>query len=178
MLLYEQNTIKMIHFSKLIVLVHVLSAIVWIGGMFFLSLVLFPALKKLEPGEKRTQAISLTANRFRKISWIAIVVLLITGILNVVNLGITWEMIMSAEFFSSQFGKILIIKVCLVLMMIILSASHDFVLGPRYTGLVRTQKPDRNILSEIERRRKITSWLARLNVLIAVLVVACAVMLS
>lgn len=168
----------MITYSKFIVLVHVLSAMVWLGGMFFLSLVLFPALKKFEPGEKRIQLISITANRFRKISWIAISLLLITGILNLLNFGITDEMILSGEFFYSHLGKILIIKVSLVLVMIILSASHDFILGPRYSGLVSSQKPDIHTLSEIEKRRKITSWLARLNIIIAVLVVACAVMLS
>lgn len=168
----------MIQFGKLIVLIHVLSAIVWLGGMFFLSLVLFPVLKKFEPGEKRIQVISLTASRFRKISWISIVILLVTGVVNVVNLGITDEMIMSGAFYSSQIGKLLSIKVCLVLVMILLSASHDFVLGPRYILLLRAPKPDINKLEEIERRRWITTWLARLNVLIAVLVVACAVMLS
>jgi len=168
----------MITFNKFIVLVHVISAMVWLGGMFFLSLVLFPALKKFEPGEKRTRVISLTANRFRKVSWIAIFILLVTGIFNVLNLGITTETIFSGGFLSSQLGKILSIKVSLVLVMIILSASHDFILGPRYSGLVSSQKPDIHTLSEIEKRRKITSWLARLNIIIAVLVVACAVMLS
>jgi len=168
----------MITLNKFIVLVHVLSAMVWLGGMFFLSLVLFPALKKFEPGEKHTQLISITANRFRKISWIAIAILIITGIFNVLNFGISHEMIVSGDFYTSHLGKMLTLKVSLVIVMIILSASHDFILGPRYSVLVRLQKPDKNRLSEIERRRKITSWLARVNIFIAILVVACAVMLS
>jgi uncharacterized membrane protein len=50
---------------------HVLGAIVWIGGMLFIALVLVPVVRRLEPLERArlVQAIGL---RFRTVGWIVV----------------------------------------------------------------------------------------------------------
>ena len=126
---------------NLIVLIHVLAAILWLGGMFFIGLVMVPVLREMEPPEKRIEVLSSAAKRFRTLSWVAIPVLLITGILNAMNRGVTLEMVSNGSLFLSHFGKILTIKVAVVLIMLILGAIHDFVLGPRLTNIMAGTGP-------------------------------------
>lgn len=160
----------------LVVLIHILAAIIWLGGMFFIAIVMVPVLRRLESPQKRIEVLSATATRFRAISWIAILVLLITGVLNAINHGVTMQKISTGEFFSSNFGKILILKLILVFAMLVLSAIHDFILGPRLIELLNSSNPDS--FTKLQKNRKYVSWLARINALLGILVVACAVMLS
>jgi len=101
---------------------------------------------------------------------------LITGVLNAINHGVTMQKISTGEFFSSNFGKILILKLILVFAMLVLSAIHDFILGPRLIELLNSSNPDS--FTKLQKNRKYVSWLARINALLGILVVACAVMLS
>jgi copper resistance protein D len=162
----------------LVLLIHVLAAIVWLGGMFFISLVLVPSLRKLEPPIKRTEILSATARRFSLVSWIAILVLLVTGVINSVNRGITIHLISSGKLFSSHFGMILTFKVFLVLVMILISAVHDFILGPKLIKLTEIDRPGPDSMKSLAKKRKLVSWLARINAFIGIIVVACAVMLG
>ncbi len=164
--------------ALLVLVIHVLAAIVWLGGMFFISLVLVPSLKKLEPPTKRTEILSATARRFSLVSWIAILVLLITGIINSANRGVTIDLISSGTIISSRFGLILTFKVFLVLVMILISAIHDFILGPRLVRLAELARPSADALKALTNKRKFVSWLARINAFIGIIVVACAVMLG
>lgn len=161
-----------------IVLIHVLAAFIWLGGMFFIALVAVPILRNIEPPAERSKILSVTAKRFRVLSWIAISVLLVTGVINAINRGITINLISTGVIFSSRFGKVLTVKVILVLIMVVLSAIHDFVLGPQLTNLMGSSLSNQNSLQTLHRRRKYVSWLARANVFLGILVVACAVMLS
>ncbi len=62
--------------------VHVMAAIVGLGGMGFLLLILLPSLGVL--GAEQHEALSkAVAGRFRWASWSAIVLLLISGLYNV-----------------------------------------------------------------------------------------------
>ena len=160
----------------LVVLIHILAAIIWLGGMFFIAIVMVPVLRRLEPPQKRIEVLSATAIRFRMVSWIAILVILVTGVLNAVNRGVTLQAISTGEFFSSYFGKILTSKLILVLAMLVLSAIHDFILGPRLIELLSSSSPDS--FQKLQKNRRYVSWLARINALLGISVVACAVMLS
>jgi uncharacterized membrane protein len=168
----------MFYVYNLVVLIHVLSAIVWVGGMLFIALVVIPALRDFQPQEKRTEVISATATRFRKIGWIAIIIIFITGLINIINRGVTHEMIVSGSLLSTHFGKVLTIKLGLFVVMMLLSVLHDFILGPRHLRLLQSPKSNPANMSDINKNRKLVSWLARVNVIISVLIVACAVMLS
>ncbi len=161
-----------------IVLIHILAALIWIGGMFFIALVAVPILRKIESPAKRNEILSFTAKRFRVVSWIAISVLLITGLLNAINHGVTIDLISTGKLFSSYFGKVITLKVILVFIMVVLSVIHDFFLGPRLTNLIGSSLSDPDSLKDLKRRRQYVSWLARANVILGILVVACAVMLS
>lgn len=161
-----------------IVLIHVLAAFIWLGGMFFIALVAVPILRKIESPAKRSEILSITAKRFRVVSWIAISVLLVTGLFNAINHGVTIGLISTGVFFYSYFGKVLTVKVILVFIMVVLSAIHDFFLGPQLTDLMSSGLSNLDSLQSLKRRRQYVSWLAGANVILGILVVACAVMLS
>ena len=126
---------------NLVVLIHVLAAIIWLGGMFFIAIVMVPVLRMLEPPQIRIEVLSSTARRFRVVSWIAIIVILVTGVLNAINRGVTLQAISTGELFSTYFGKILALKLTLVFAMLVLSAIHDFILGPRLIELLSSSSP-------------------------------------
>jgi uncharacterized membrane protein len=126
----------------------VLAAITWIGGMLFLALVMVPITRRLEDQTLRTRLIHDTGRRFRTVGWIAIGVLVVTGLLNL------WmhPVLLSSPRLHWKLG--------LVALALILSAFHDFVLGPRAGA--RGADPSARVRA---------SWIARLNVLVVLAIV-------
>ncbi|HEY7535546.1 MAG TPA: DUF4149 domain-containing protein [Thermodesulfobacteriota bacterium] len=165
-------------FYILVVLIHLLAAILWLGGMFFIAIVIVPVLRRLEPPQIRIEVLSTTARRFRIVSWIALLVLVVTGALNSINRGITLNIISTGVIFSTHFGKVLTLKVVVVLFMLVLSSIHDFLLGPRLTELISSSKSNSDFSPAIKKYRRLVSLLARINALLGIMIVACAVMLS
>ena len=64
------------------VVLHVLAALFWLGGMFFLGVVGAPVLRRVEPPALRQQLFHQLGARFRTAGWIAIGVLVVTGAAN------------------------------------------------------------------------------------------------
>lgn len=158
---------------QLSVFVHILGAIVWIGGMLFLALVAVPALRPL-PGPERGRLLGRLGERFRLVGWVAIALLLATGVANSAFRGVTWESVASGRLFESRFGQLLAIKLGLVIAMLILSLVHDFIIGP--AGVRALEQPAAGA-AEVARLRRQASWLARLNLLLGLVVVGLAVAL-
>ena len=100
-----------------LVTLHLLAAVVWIGGMLFLGLVLTPVLRNQPPAE-RAALLSAVGRRFLKIGWTALGVLLLTG-------PILWSLR------GFQITHALAMKFILVAVIVYLSILHDFSLGPR-----------------------------------------------
>ncbi len=71
------------------VFVHILSAIIWIGGMFFLALAVVPATRTM-PRSERATLFGIVGRRFRTVGWICIALLLVTGAINAAYRSITW----------------------------------------------------------------------------------------
>jgi putative copper export protein len=128
--------------------VHVLSAMTWIGGMLFIALVLVPVARGLGDAPVRAHLIQETGRRFRTIAWTALALLVTTGLL---NLWMAPELLRSPRFHW---------KLGLVVLALILSAFHDWVLGPR------AGRPGAD--PSVRRR---ASWIARVNVAVALAVV-------
>jgi uncharacterized membrane protein len=128
--------------------VHILAALTWIGGMLFIALVLVPVTRRLEPG-LRTRLVHETGVRFRTVGWMAIAVLVTSGLL---NLWLRPELLAAPRFYW---------KVSIVVAALALSAVHDFVLGPR------AGRPGADPGLRVR-----ASWVARFNVVLVLVVVA------
>lgn len=153
----------------LVVTLHLLAALLWLGGMFFLAAVGAPVLRAVEPPSLRARLFQALGVRFRTWGWGAIVVLVATGLGNLHFRGVlSTEVLGSAEFWAGPFGRALAWKLAAVAAMILVSAVHDFWLGPA----AGRGSPG------AERMRRAASWLARLNAALGLVVVLAAVRLA
>jgi uncharacterized membrane protein len=157
---------------QLSVYLHILGAMVWVGGMLFLSLVVVPVARRLPPGE-RAQLLDAIGRRFRVVGWSCVALLIVTGIINSGYRGVTWGSLASGAILDTSFGRLLCLKLALVGAMVVVTALHDFVLGPRSTRAL-VASPD---AATSAAGRRAMRWLAVLGLLLALLVVAVASML-
>lgn len=110
--------------------VHILAAVVWLGGLFFLALVGAPVLRRVEPPELRRALFDALGRRLRAGGWPLIGVLLATGVALLQLRG--WlAPALDGSLWPSPAGRLLGWKLAAVAGMIAVTAVHDFVLGPR-----------------------------------------------
>jgi len=117
--------------------------------MLFIALILVPVTRRVQDPLLRVDLITQTGKRFRTVGWIALGLLVATGV--VILLRRPW--LLRAPAFQFKAG--------LVLLTLALSALHDFVLGPRAGRLPPSATGPRKRLTRI----------ARLNVLIVLTIV-------
>jgi len=116
----------------LAVFLHLLAALLWLGGMFFLAVVGAPVLRKLESAALRGHLFHELGLRFRTVGWITLVVLVTTGIWILHMRGILRvDVLTDPGWWGTSFGRALAWKLAAVAAMILVSALHDFVFGPR-----------------------------------------------
>ncbi len=152
---------------------HILAAIIWIGGMLFLVLILVPVMRR---SEYRGIASALThwvGVRFRWIGWICLVLLVLSGTFNLAYRGFGWADLWSGRLWQGPFGRALGIKLFLVAIVLLLSVIHDFFIGPRATALGRADPNS----PEARRLRRQAGWIGRVNLILALIIVAMGVML-
>jgi uncharacterized membrane protein len=128
--------------------VHVLAAITWAGGMLFIALVLVPVARRLPDRALRTRLVHDIGMRFRTVGWVALGVLVATGL---VNLWLRPELLTTTRFWW---------KAGLVALALFLSALHDFVLGPR------AGRPGADPGARVR-----ASWVARVNLVVVLVIV-------
>ena len=100
----------------------------------------------------------------------AIGALVATGTLNL-HFSSALYRLNDAGFWGTRYGHALAWKLAAVAAMVTISAVHDFVLGPRASSL-RPGTP------EALRARGRAAWLARINAIVGIAVVAAAVRLA
>lgn len=155
------------------VTIHVLAAMTWLGGMFFFALVGAPALRRIEPPSLRQQLFTDLGTRFRSVGWLAIAVLVLTGLLNLHYRGLLhWSGALGEPaFWRTGFGHALGVKLFAVAVMLVVSFVHDMRLGPA-AGQAMPGSPAALAL------RQRAALLARMNAALGVVVVAAAVRLA
>ena len=156
------------------VYLHILSAIFWIGGLLFTVAVLVPASRHKALVQKKGALFRVIGEKFSRISWVLFLVLLITGITNLLGRGFTLQQLFSVSFWQGSFGYFLRHKLYLFATILLLSGIHDFYAGPKAARLM-DQKPD---APETRRFRKISSWVGRINFVFGLLILYFAIRLS
>ncbi len=116
-------------------IVHLLSATIWVGGTIALVFVGVPAIRRLD-GEARATAMRALGRRWRPLGWSAMGVAILSGLwLTHLHGGF------SSAALSSDFDRTLILKSVLVAFLVAGALIHDYVLGPRLQGELRTGAP-------------------------------------
>jgi len=91
--------------------------------------------------------------------WVSVGFLLVTGTI------LAWK---RNEVWGSEFGQVLILKLILVGVMLLLTVLHD-VMGTR-SAIGNQPNP--------EKRRKLMTWLARVNLFVVLGTIFCGVLLT
>src|SRR3989304_7354488 len=107
--------------------------------MVFLALLLSPFIRRPEFRNQASSLVHFTGIRFRWVGWACILLLLLTGTINLVFRGISLAVLSSGEFWRGPFGWTLGVKIVIVAVVLALSFAHDFFIGPRASALGRTQ---------------------------------------
>lgn len=155
------------------VTIHILAAMLWLGGMFFLGLVGAPVLRGIEPPALRQQLFDQFGRRFRTLGWITVAIAVITGIENLRWRGwLHWHGVFdSPQFWSSRVGIALALKLIFTTLMLAVEAYHDFVIGPQ-AGSFAPGSPE-----ALAHRRK-AALLARFAGISGLVLVCAAVVLA
>jgi len=147
---------------------HILAAVIWIGGMLFLSLVAVPILRQVDSPLLRADLFRKMAWRFRRLVWICLAVLILTGIVNVAYYGDTTS--------GSPYLKVLGIKLGLVAVLVTMGVAHDFIIGPR---AARAQSRDGLLPTGADLLMvQLAPWVGRLNLLLGVIILVLAAALA
>ena len=155
-------------YSVLVVL-HLLAAVTWIGGMVFLSLVLAPLVRGRKAAPEFMALFRSAALRFRPIVWVAIAVLLATGpmLLSLRGISVTSP---------ASWPGIVTVKLTLVALLLFLTLLHDLVFGPQVSRVSAIPDAQRTAREQVV--FKTTRWLPRLSLFIALAIVIAAAMLA
>jgi len=147
---------------------HILAAVIWIGGMLFLSLVAVPVLRQVDSPLLRADLFRKMAWRFRRLVWICLAVLILTGTVNVAYYGDTTQ--------GSPYLKVLGIKLGLVAVLVAMGVAHDFIIGPR---AARAQSRDGLLPTGTDLLMvQLAPWVGRLNLLLGVIILVLAAALA
>ncbi len=145
---------------------HLLGTVVWIGGMFYMDLILMPSLTKIDPGESG-KLMGIIAKKFTITAWGAIIVLVITGVLKTPS-----DMYFDT---SDEYGIYLFIKHVLFIGVIIVGLIITLVFVPKLKANTPNpgEKPSEEFISY---SRKIES-LSKTNLFLGILILVCAALL-
>jgi uncharacterized membrane protein len=119
---------------EVFVIVHLLAAMIWVGGSVALVFAGVPAIRVLD-GEPRGKAMKELGLRWRPLGYGALTVAALTG----VELArYDWDR------GRSPFQAVLLAKVLLSIGLILASYLHNFVYGPRVQAEIREGRPQRS----------------------------------
>ena len=156
-----------------LVLIHVISAITWLGGMLFLAMVMVPLARRDDA--VGFNVLRSAAGKFVPIAWAAKVVLAGSGAY------LAWEYwnVRPETFFtgSTHFLDYLQRKTGVFIIVIVLSLAHDFWLGPRMMDRLEAARTSGSPLPTGP-GRLFVQWAARVNLLLVVWILGFAVWMT
>ena len=137
----------MILLDIIILWIHIFSAVLFVGGSFFIWAVVWPASHKITDDEKeRTRIVGKIGKQFAYFTHITLGLLILTGLYNM-----TWYLPSSSDLTITTGGQILLAKIILVVVMIVMMYANNMYHGKK---IMRLAKEGR--LDEVKRIRKIT----------------------
>lgn len=152
---------------------HIIAAAIWVGGMLFLVLIVLPVVRRPEYRPVAGRLIHWVGVRYKNAGWTCFGLLGLTGILNLLGRGATLDQLIDPFFWQTAFGRTLAIKLLLVAAVLLLSAIHDFRVGPRATAAMEAQPGSPEAL----RLRRQATAIGRANLALSLVILLLAVAL-
>ena len=143
-------------------IVHLLAAIVWVGGTVALVFVAVPPVQRLE-GEVRGRLLGEFGRRWRPIGWSALGIAILTGAVIASRDG-------AFDTTPTRFDWVLAVKGALVGLLVTGSYLHDYVLGPGLARQIREGRP--------QSLRPLLTTIGRANLLLTIAIPVLGALLS
>lgn len=148
---------------------HVFFAIIFIGGSFFIWIVVWPESYNLTDDERqRTRIVGRIAKRFAYFTHISIAVLVVSGL----TLAYWYLNGSLSNLFTTTGGNILLVKVIIVAIDIAMIYTNNLYHGKKIMRLSREGKHE-----EVQRIRKVTHFFSFLSLALLVVIVLLGTLL-
>jgi uncharacterized membrane protein len=148
---------------------HLLAAVMWIGGMAFLSVVLVPVLRRDGKFAQHAALFRTVAYRFRAVVWGAMGLLVGTGFVIAAGRSI-------ALLEPRLWPRIFAAKMALVAFLFTITLLHDLVIGPRVRRILAIAETARTAKERLVIHYSVL--VPRFSLLVALLVLLLAVVLA
>ena len=102
---------------------HLGAVVILLGGLVFFQVVLNPALRTMASESQKSDLLRSIGRRFRSISWISLIVLILTGAYQMLKES-------GSARIETDWGVVLLLKLFLFAVMFGLLLVHDFILDP------------------------------------------------
>jgi uncharacterized membrane protein len=151
---------------------HILGVSVWVGPQFFLFLAAVPAIRAIDDTAARARVMRIITTRFGWMAWAALLLIVLTGISNLFQLGADTAIDLASS--DYRWYHIFTFKMVLVGVMVILTALHTFVIGPRQLALMESGGSGPEAL----RLRRVSIALSSLVLLTSIVVIFLGALLN
>lgn len=150
---------------------HVLGIALFVGPQFFLAFAWVPASRRIEDLSTRVAAMRTITTRFGWIGGIGLLLILIGG----TYLIMTWRDYHgvgdAVGFLDLRYGVVFVIKMVLLVVMVVLTGLHMFVVGPSQVDAMEEQARGGAVSDKEVRRLRVTSMVLSITGLILTLVI-------
>lgn len=162
----ELETTNIVSVINVVILwVHLFNAVLFVGGSFFMWLVVMPASHLIAEDEsERTQIVGKIAKAFGRITTPTLVILVLTGAYNAM-----WYLPSVGALVSSYQGTLVLTKSILTAVLLLLIYVHNVYFGKRIVMLATEKRLDE--LARLRRTSRVVSF-SNLALMIAILFVA------
>ena len=107
----------------IVIWIHLVAAITFIGGLIYLQLVLKPVLQSHGTNTEVSEIFRIAGQRFRTVTWMSLIALILTGAFNMLSEG-------GSARIETMWGVVLMLKLFLFAIAFGLVLIHDFVIDP------------------------------------------------
>ncbi|MCH7998433.1 MAG: CopD family protein [Chloroflexi bacterium] len=152
--------------------IHIVAVAVWIGPQFFMFLVTVPAVRVIEDPAVRLQVMRVIVRRFGWLAWAAMAVIVLSGVSNLFQEAEEFGHIWDTDY---RYFQIFSTKMVLVGLMVILTALHTFVIGPKQLRLLEEMRGDS---TEAAGLRRVSIIISSLTLLLSIATVYAAAVLA
>ena len=137
--------------DTVILWIHLFTAVLFVGGSFFMWLVVMPASHLLTQDEgERTQMVGKMAKQFGRLTNPILVILVLSGVYNA-----SWYLPSMNSILTTVGGQILLAKVIAVVVLVALIYAHNVYFGRKIVRFAREGRLEE--LKAIRRRSRVVS---------------------
>ena len=141
--------------------IHVLSAITFVGGSIFIWLILWPESYKLNDDKLRTRLLGFVGHRFAFWTNLTLGMLILTGVL------MTYKYILNPSLYVTSFGgELLLTAEILIVIMVVIMYGNNIYHGKLIVRLNELGKFD-----EIRKIRKVTHIYSMITMILLIVIV-------